>query len=115
MKVFAVDFDGTLYLGPYPGISNEFNLPLINKIMEIQNSDVDTRWILWTCRNAEDLEIAISALRQFPIHWDAINDNIEEIKALWRSNPRKIFADYYIDDKSVTITEFLGSDGLNLC
>lgn len=105
--IFAVDFDKTLYLGEYPGIDNNWNMPLINKIKHLQNFHPEYRWILWTCRNADDLEIAVSALRQFNIRWDAINDNLEQQKQLWGNNPRKVYADYYIDDKNLSIPDFL--------
>ncbi len=107
--IFAIDFDNTLYLGNYPGIDNNFNLKLINKIIYLQHKYPESKWILWTCRNNYDLEIAVSSLRRFNIRWDAINDNVEEIKQQWGTNPRKIYADYYIDDKSTNIIEFINN------
>ena len=65
--IFAVDFDKTLYLGEYPGIEDKWNMVLINKIKCLQELHPEYKWILWTCRNVEDLDIAVSALRQFNI------------------------------------------------
>ena len=33
---------------------------------------------------------------------DAINDNIQETKDYFGQNPRKIFADYYLDDRNIS-------------
>lgn len=35
------------------------------------------------------------------IYCDAVNDNTEELKRAYGTNPRKIGADYYIDDKAM--------------
>ena len=34
------------------------------------------------------------------LEFDAVNDNLEEMKQIYGNNPRKIYADWYIDDKN---------------
>ena len=57
--------------------------------------------ILWTCRAGEALERAVSWCREHNLTFDAVNDNLPEIVALYGNNSRKITCDYYIDDKAV--------------
>lgn len=39
--------------------------------------------------------------RCYGLEFDAVNDNTEELKRAYGTNPRKIGADYYIDDKAM--------------
>jgi len=95
--VIAVDYDGTLSLGPYPE-TGPANDKLVNYIKERQrNGD---RIILWTCREGNVLEEAIMWCEKQGLVFDAINDNLPEIIDFWGSNSRKISCDLYIDDKS---------------
>ena len=57
--------------------------------------------ILWTCRAGEALDRAVSWCREHNLTFDAVNDNLPEIVALYGNNSRKITCDYYIDDKAV--------------
>lgn len=97
---FAVDFDGTLYLGGgFPSIvPDSWNGPLVTEIMRLQAERPNDKWILWTCRSGVDLEMATKALSRLPIKWDAINDNTIECQRRYGCNPRKVIADIYIDD-----------------
>mgnify|MGYP003331093497 CR=1 FL=1 len=61
--------------------------------------------ILWTCRELESLDIAISWCKEQGIIFDAINENIdkeEKIKG-FGYNSRKIYADIYLDDKALKV------------
>ena len=83
--IIAVDFDGTLCVDCYPGIGAP-NRRLIRWLTgEKENG---SRLILWTCRGRQGLA------------FDAVNDNLDEIKMRYGSNARKIFADIYIDDRA---------------
>lgn len=99
LMVIAVDFDGTLCRDEYPGIG-EPNLELIEYI-KIQQR-YGWRFILWTCRTGADLEAAVQwRYREHRLIFDAINDNIPGLCAIYGgSNPRKVYADIYIDDRS---------------
>lgn len=97
-KIIAVDFDGTLCFSQWPGLG-EPNLPLIEKLKNHQNNG--DKLILWTCRQGENLDVAVQWCAENGLSFDAVNDNLQEIKDLFGNNSRKITADFYIDDKSV--------------
>ena len=90
--ILAIDFDGT--------ITRDNDFPHIGKIMpEAQEvlqelHEKGCKLILWTCRNGQDLENAVTWCQAWGIPIDYVNENIPEIKF---GNP-KIFANYYIDD-----------------
>ena len=48
-----------------------------------------------------DLVNAIVWCADQGLFFDAVNDNLEEHKKRFGGNSRKIFADHYIDDKSL--------------
>lgn len=96
---YAVDFDGTLCENAYPEIGAP-NLPLINTL--ISRRRLGARVILWTCREGELLTRAVEFCRCFGLEFDTVNDNTEELKKVYGTNPRKIGADYYIDDKAIS-------------
>ena len=96
--IIAVDFDGTLCYSNWPDLG-EPNRPLIEYLRAQRQSG--NKLILWTCRAGEALERAVSWCRDHDLTFDAINDNLPEIVALYGNNSRKITCDYYIDDKAV--------------
>ncbi|MFQ9816840.1 MAG: hypothetical protein ACLRX3_01665 [Subdoligranulum sp.] len=95
---YAVDFDGTLCENTYPEIGAP-NLPLIDKL--ISRRRLGAKVILWTCREGELLTRAVEFCRCFGLEFDAVNDNTEELKRAYGTDPRKIGADYYIDDRAM--------------
>lgn len=102
---YAVDFDGTLCENAYPEIGAP-NLPLIDRLIACRRY-FDVKLILWTCREGEMLTRAVEFCRRYGLEFDAVNDNTEELKKAYGTNPRKIGADFYIDDKAVLPTSFL--------
>lgn len=96
--IIAVDFDGTLCENNYPQIG-EPNKELIGKLVHSRTNG--NKIILWTCREEELLEDALNWCKEQGLEFDAINDNIDEIKQMYKHNSRKITADIYVDDKSV--------------
>ena len=107
MSIYAVDFDKTLSVGEYkyPEVGKP-NIPLMS-FLKKKRQDGHTV-ILWTCREGDDLEIALGWLRNLGFEVDAVNDNAEAMKEAWGNNPRKVFADHYIDNRSVSdFTELL--------
>ena len=97
MKVIAVDFDGTLAKNRYPNIG-EPNIKLINHL--IKRKAYGDKLILWTCRIDKELDDAIEWCKEHGLEFDTVNDNLPEIIEAWDSNPRKIFADIYLDDRN---------------
>lgn len=113
--IYAVDFDGTLYIGdnwPYVEGDN-WNWPLISAIEYLQKIRPNDQWVLWTCRDGWDLKLALKGIRSLPIRFDAINDNAPEAIRRYGCNPRKVIADYYIDDKSCSPESFVELRNVN--
>lgn len=86
--------------GSPASLSGASNLPLINTL--ISRRRLGARVILWTCREGELLTRAVEFCRCFGLEFDTVNDNTEELKKVYGTNPRKIGADYYIDDKAIS-------------
>lgn len=58
--------------------------------------------ILWTCRTGIQLEKAVLWCFRRGLMFDAVNENLPERVEKFGTDPRKIGADEYIDDKSCT-------------
>jgi trehalose-6-phosphatase len=96
--IFAVDFDGTLSFGVYPG-AGPANEGLI-EFLKTRKSKGD-KLVLWTCREGADLEIAVDWCIGQGIEFDAVNDNLPEVIEKYGCNSRKISCDFYIDDRAL--------------
>ena len=96
--IYAVDFDGTLcsYKWPDIGIPNK---PLIYILAEKRKHGHSV--ILWTCRVGDKLKEAVDWCKEQGLEFDAINENIPEIRKKFDTDSRKIFANVYIDDRAV--------------
>ena len=96
-KIIAIDFDNTLFETDYPAIVRPIS-PVIKyaKLMRERGAKL----ILWTCREGKELEEAVEACRAEGLLFDAVNDNLPEMKAEWGNNPRKVAADEYWDDRN---------------
>ena len=97
-SIFAVDFDGTLCENDWPNIGSP-NVTLIRILIAMREKG--DKIILWTCRCGDNLTEAIEWCRSHGLEFDAVNDNLPECVAEFGDNSRKIFADVYIDDKSI--------------
>lgn len=71
------------------------------QLEELREGCRTAKVILWTCREGEYLKSAIKYCRKHGLEFDAINDNIRENIEYWKNNSRKVFANYYIDDKNL--------------
>lgn len=96
--VFGVDFDGTLSFGQWPGCGPA-NDGLIEFLIKRQISG--DKLILWTCREGNDLEVAVEWCQQMGLVFDAVNDNLPEVIEKYGCNSRKISCDFYIDDRAM--------------
>lgn len=111
LPIWAVDFDGTLSVGNhYPHIGKP-NDPLIAALKMAKT--LGHRLILWTCREGESLKEAVDWCRDQGLEFDEVNENIPETIERYGSNPRKLIATYFIDDRAF---HFWGEEGIrNLC
>ena len=93
--IYAIDFDGTIVCNKWPDIGEGVPevMAFIGQIQ--QRGD---KWILWTMRESERLEQALSWLAVHGLFPNAINDNLPELQKAFKNNPRKVFANVYIDD-----------------
>ena len=97
--IYGVDFDGTLCESKWPEIG-EPNLPLINHLIDARkNGDCV---ILITMREGAKLDEALKWCKEKGLIFDAVNDNLPHIRGFFGNNPRKIFANEYIDDLAVS-------------
>lgn len=101
-KILAIDFDGTLVEDNFPEIGI-IRLDTIERLNQWRADNPNGKVILWTCRTDTALKAAVEFCAEYGIHFDAINDNIDEVKIRYDNNARKVFADEYWDDKAVRI------------
>lgn len=96
--IIAVDFDGTLCVNRWPEIGKA-RQPVIDflRIQKIRGCKL----ILWTMREGDKLAEAVEWCKRNGLEFDAVNDNLPEIQAQYGNNPRKVFANYYLDDHNL--------------
>ena len=113
-KIIAVDFDGTLVENKYPEIGKPLRGftedTLFNELITLRERGVKV--ILWTSRLGKELENAVKFCKSMGLEFDAVNDDLKEIKEEfdsykeWQKTKypecRKVHADIYIDDKALT-------------
>ena len=120
--ILCVDFDGTIVQDAFPNIGEprqgRFHRTFLEDLIYLQKKG--HKIILWTCREGEHLEQAVAFCKERGLEFDAVNDDLEEVKQkyadkleIWRASgrARKVFANYYIDDRAVGLGDlnfFLG-------
>lgn len=95
----AIDFDGTLVEHKYPAIGKEipFAFETLRKLQQDRH-----RLILWTVREGQLLEEALTFCRERGVEFYAVNrDYPEEEKGANRHYSRKLKADLFIDDRNL--------------
>lgn len=102
MAIYAIDFDNTLAITCFPEIIGpNKKMVAFTKAVQAQGHKI----ILWTSRAGADLENAVEWCRLQGLVFDAVNEPLPEQIKRWGNDTRKIYADYYIDDKNVTIDQ----------
>lgn len=100
-KSIAVDFDGVIVTDKFPEIG-EPNLELVKWLNDYQARG--GKLVLWTSRNNEcdfALNKAVAFCKSIGLEFDAVNENLPEVKAKWGADTRKVLTSYYLDDKAV--------------
>lgn len=100
--IIAVDFDGTIVTDRFP----EIGVPLFGAIESLLRfKENGYKLILWTCREDTParayLTEAVNFCHAHGLVFDAINANTPESPFNHLGPGRKVYADYYIDDKSL--------------
>ena len=104
-KVIAIDFDGTIVQNAFPKIGE----PKTDVIGFMKRHRKKYVWILWTCRTGERLQDAIDYMKsEHGITFDYVNTNSDAYIALYGDDTRKVYADYYVDDKNANLSEIRG-------
>ena len=93
--IYAIDFDGTIVRNKWPDIG-EANQSVIDFIKTIQ--DRGDKWILWTMREGKYLQEAAAWCLAHDLIPDTVNNNLPSLREAFGNNPRKVFANVYIDD-----------------
>lgn len=101
-RIIAIDFDGTLCRNAWPDIGTA-NIDVIRRAMAEQAAGA--RLILWTCREGAMLNAALDFCGGYGLHFDAVNNNLPEVCAMFGNDSRKIWADEYWDDKAASLEE----------
>lgn len=100
--IIAVDFDGILCKDEFPEIGDP-NYEVISFVREL--IDAGHEVVLWTCRVDHRLDEAVEWCHDRGLHFCAVNDNAPSNKARYEkeypNGTRKVYADVYLDDKSI--------------
>lgn len=100
--IYSFDFDGTIVTNKFPKIGT----PITNTIELIYKVKSEGHYIILnTMREDKYLNEAVMFCNKLGIEFDAINDNLPHMKEFYKNNPRKIFANYYIDDHNMFVDE----------
>lgn len=95
LMIYAIDFDGTIVENAFPNIGKlNQEAAVFIRLLKARGD----KWILYTMREGEYLQQALDFLAIHDLSPDAANDNLPEMCEFYHNNPRKIFANVYIDD-----------------
>ena len=95
--VICFDFDGTTVEHRHP----EIGAPIAGAVETLRDLQAaGHRLILWTCRTGQPLVDAMRYLRSHGIAPAAVNANLPELVRFEGSDPRKPYADVYIEDRN---------------
>ena len=99
MVIIAVDFDGVLVSDKFPEIGNP-DWSMIDAVRDV--IDAGHTVILWTSRVHDRLrEAYLWCLDEAWLRFSAVNAGAPENLKQYGTDPRKIFADVYIDDRAI--------------
>ena len=101
--IIAVDFDGILCEDTFPEIGKP-KYPMISAVRQLIDAGHDV--ILWTSRVDDKLQEAVEWCKDYGLCFCAINDNAPNNVAEYGTNPRKVYADIYIDDRSLLFLKY---------
>lgn len=111
--IYGIDFDGTIVENKFPAIG-ELKPEAAAFIRDIRRRG--DKWILYTMREGGYLAAALNFLASHDLIPDAANDNLPELCEFYGNNPRKVFANVYIDDHNaggLLFADVQGNQGAN--
>jgi hypothetical protein len=100
--VLGVDFDGTIVEEAFPNIGEikQITVELMKEAMEAGHLVV-----VWTARSGQAEQQAKDFLIENDIPHHYVNENPEDPYAIRGEQGRKIFCDYYLDDRAVYVDD----------
>lgn len=106
----ACDFDGTIVIDDFPEIGAERKH--VTDVLRRLHAAGHVL-ILWTCRRDQDernyLTEAVEFCKSIGLDFHYINDNpMNE----WPSQPRKVYAHVYLDDRALHVDDIHKLEGL---
>lgn len=102
--IIAVDFDGVIVEDKFPEIG-EVDCLVVSALKLLQTRG--HKLILWTSRVNGRLNEAVDTCDRVGLKFDAINSGEPGNLAEYGTDPRKVYADVYIDDHSIWYTKSL--------
>lgn len=96
--IIAIDFDGTLVEDRFPEIGAKREWVWIRALRARKEGK---KLILWTSRDNGNLKKAVEFCEEQGLIFDAVNENLEEVRTLFNNDTRKVYADEYWDDKAI--------------
>ena len=100
--IIAVDFDGTICADRFPEIGEPL-FGAVESLLKLKENGY--KLILWTCRTdlpeRPYLTEAVEFCKRLGLEFDAVNDNVSDAPYYDKGNCRKVYADFYIDDKAL--------------
>ena len=100
--VLGVDFDGTIVEEAFPNIGaiKQTTVNFMHNAMA--NGHLV---IVWTARSGQAEKDAIKFLDENFIPYHYVNENPEDPYAIRGEQGRKIFCDYYLDDRAIHVDD----------
>ena len=104
--ILAIDFDGTLVNND--PVTYAITTPRIETIQVVKRAkELGHTLILWTARINERLDEAIEYCKGFGLTFDYHNENCPVARDHKFGDGRKIYADFYLENKALTTWEQL--------
>ena len=101
--IIAVDFDGVIVEDKFPDIG-EPDTRLVDLLNQAHNQGHSI--ILWTSRVDDKLEAAVETCKKIGLSLTAVNNGDPDNLSHYGTNPRKIYADMYLDDRALGYSRY---------
>ena len=101
--IIAVDFDGVIVEDKFPDIG-EPDTRLVDLLNRAHNQGHSV--ILWTSRVDDKLEAAVETCKRIGLSLTAVNNGDPSNLSQYGTNPRKIYADMYLDDRALGYSRY---------
>lgn len=96
--IIAVDFDGVIVKDAFPEIGDP-NWRIVTALWRLKHTEHEL--VLWTCRVGDRLKEALQWCKDHDLEFTSINEATPSNLQEFGTDPRKVYADIYIDDKAL--------------